>query len=304
MDIANKSIKGVLANIDTTIQGKPVNITGITDGQVLKYEAAGDRFIPADMESGGGVSFEGVKDVLFENIGYTSAPIPWQCPTGLYKIKVVVIGGGGGANGGGGGGGGVAIHNNVTVSPGTIYNIVAGVSGLGYDTHTPQAATSGGNSSAFGITAYGGAAGSATGGAGGSATGGELNMTGGTGADAIGTLTGGSGATGGGGGSGGGNGGTGTPMGGGGGGGLGPGLVVGQGGVGGYITAAPGQPGDGLTVSGGFGGRNGGGGGGASLGSYLATSSNGSGGCGAVKIRLDETKPDLTTSDSIITNTY
>lgn len=84
----------------------------------------------------------------------------WTCPAGVYTAFVRVLGGGGGGGGGfynssPGGGGGSAVENTavVSVTPGTRYTITIGAEGAGGSTANGG---DGGNSSAFGITGYGG----------------------------------------------------------------------------------------------------------------------------------------------------
>jgi hypothetical protein len=85
---------------------------------------------------------------------------------------LIVAGGGGTANGGGGGGGGGGYLTTIgssqySASPGTPYAIVVGGGG--------GVGAQGGNSTAFGLTAYGGGIGGTTGGNGGSGGGGNIN---------------------------------------------------------------------------------------------------------------------------------
>lgn len=82
----------------------------------------------------------------------------WTCPAGVYTAFVRVLGGGAGGAGGTsntpGGGGGAAVENTavVKVTPGTAYTITIGAGGAGSTT----TGGNGGNSSALGITGYGG----------------------------------------------------------------------------------------------------------------------------------------------------
>jgi hypothetical protein len=68
-----------------------------------------------------------VGQVLFETPGTAT----WTVPNGVTSICVLAIGAGGGgsAYGGGGGGGGLAYMNNLTVIPGTVYNLQVGAGG-------------------------------------------------------------------------------------------------------------------------------------------------------------------------------
>ena len=85
----------------------------------------------------------------------------WTCPAGVYAVNVRVLGGGAGGGGGvtfaAGGGGGSAVENTaiVKVTPGTVYPITIGAGGAG----SVNGGGAGGNSSALGITGYGGAGG-------------------------------------------------------------------------------------------------------------------------------------------------
>ena len=83
--------------------------------------------------------------------------------TGLFDVLVVGGGGGGGSKcGGGGGGGGVVYTQSLAVASG-IYSVTVGRGGIGApDKSTVN--TSGGDSGAFGILAYGGGAGGTFGG--------------------------------------------------------------------------------------------------------------------------------------------
>lgn len=84
----------------------------------------------------------GRNHVLEREILYTTPGThSWTCPAGVNYVSVVCIGGGGGgmyynvSNSGwrysmnGGGGGGLAWMNNISVTPGTSYNVVVGAGG-------------------------------------------------------------------------------------------------------------------------------------------------------------------------------
>ena len=105
--------------------------------------------------------------------------------TGSGTVDVLLVGGGGGGgshkatdgniSGGGGGGGGVVYTNSFAVTAGT-YNIVVGAGGVGGgkpSDNTKVDGTNGGNTTAFGFTAYGGG--------GGAAWGGRVGLSGGSG---------------------------------------------------------------------------------------------------------------------------
>lgn len=99
--------------------------------------------------------------------------------TGAGGIEVFCVGGGGGG-GTSGGGGGYTTTSDVIIAPNTDYPIVVGAGGAGVALN--QASISGGQSSAFGITADGGQGGGiatngGSGGAGGSGGGGYRGGT-------------------------------------------------------------------------------------------------------------------------------
>ena len=95
----------------------------------------------------------------------TAGTYTWRCPQGVQRVKVTIAGGGGGAAGllgtnqYAGGRGEQVIKSAVTVNQGTAYTIVVGSGGLTSPVD-PKGATAGSPSSAFGITARGGGAGS------------------------------------------------------------------------------------------------------------------------------------------------
>ena len=117
----------------------------------------------------------------------------WVAPTGVFSVSVVAVGAGGaGSNAPPAGGGGALVWaNNITVTPGTTYNIKSGLSGLDSTSGTASTFTAG----LVTVTAAGGSGGGAgTSGAGG--TGGQFVAGSVTGLSA-GLYGGGSGGTGG-----------------------------------------------------------------------------------------------------------
>jgi hypothetical protein len=120
--------------------------------------------------------------LTFNNVGTCN----WQAPTSISSINVLLVGGGGGGGGwvaGGGGGGGV-VQQQSTITSGNTYSISVAAGGRG--THVMggtaiSAGTNGGDTTAFGLTAFGGGLGAtwteyatgsrATGGGGGGSTG-------------------------------------------------------------------------------------------------------------------------------------
>jgi len=103
----------------------------------------------------------------------TDGTATWTCPAGITSINVLLVGGGGPASLGGGGGGGVVLKNNVTVNPGTTYNLTVGYGGsiTGYGNAT--------NTTMFGFTAYSGGGGGNYSGGGSGGSGGGASAAGG-----------------------------------------------------------------------------------------------------------------------------
>jgi len=96
----------------------------------------------------------------------TSGTYSWTAPAGLTQLsRVIMIGGGGGGSSGnqawaaGGGGGGFINVTALGVTPGTTYSLVVGVKGLGVTACGGSPVTSGGNTTAFNNTAFGGGTG-------------------------------------------------------------------------------------------------------------------------------------------------
>lgn len=119
----------------------------------------------------------------FGEISFTTpGTYTWTAPAGVTSVSAVVVGAGGmGAqNTFGGGGGALAWKNNITVVPGTSYEIVVGAGGVFQNETFGSIVPNGGPSTAFTMIA-GGGGGSGTGGSGGSASGGTGNYSGGNG---------------------------------------------------------------------------------------------------------------------------
>lgn len=224
-----------------------------------------------------GVGFE-ENEALFTTPGsYT-----WTCPEGVTSVSVVCIGGGGAGDdgdlnnftgaggGGGGGGGGCAFINNITVFPGTSYNLTVGAGGNSQNIPTYNAAPPSGTASTITIGSIVLEARGGVGGlrriTGGGASGGDYAITNATGGTSRGGFSGGSGGP--------------TADGGGGGGGAGgPG---GTGGNGSNANAAFSQNGFGIGSGGGGGaggnpGLGGVGGGAGGAGQYNVTGGGGGG---------------------------
>lgn len=90
----------------------------------------------------------------------TPGTYTWSCPQGVTRVRVTLAGAGGGGAGFYravyNGGTGEQITNTVAVTPGVAYPITVGGAGA----FGPEEGTSGGASTAFGLTARGGGAGS------------------------------------------------------------------------------------------------------------------------------------------------
>jgi hypothetical protein len=74
----------------------------------------------------------------------------WTAPAGVTQVEILTVGGGGGGwgnttggqtPGGGGGGGGVVYNSALTVTPGSLYNIIIGAGGAGGTTSSNTGAT-------------------------------------------------------------------------------------------------------------------------------------------------------------------
>ena len=130
----------------------------------------------------------------------------WTVPTNVTSIDVILIGGGGGGgtnNGGGGGGGSLTYANNITVTPGTVFNLNTGAGGSAGGTGgTSWFNTSGYLFANGGASGTSGAASAATYGSGGGGGSGGYTTPGGLGGSATGSggtaYVGGAGGTGGG----------------------------------------------------------------------------------------------------------
>jgi uncharacterized repeat protein (TIGR02543 family) len=95
--------------------------------------------------------------VTFETVGGCN----WTIPNGVRSLKVAMVGGGGGGGawvGGGGGGGGVLTSDTVSVTPGAtqLISVAPGGRGAIASPNAIQIPTNGGDTTAFGLTAYGG----------------------------------------------------------------------------------------------------------------------------------------------------
>lgn len=129
---------------------------------MIKNANTTDRFFVWDNNQGLSPSPVGTGEQMWGTPGnYT-----WTAPAGVTECSVVLVGGGGGAcigaGGLGGGGGALAYKNNITVVPGTTYNITVGVGGShGYGSSASTSSGGDGGNSTFTVgsetyMAYGG----------------------------------------------------------------------------------------------------------------------------------------------------
>ena len=109
--------------------------------------------IPTEDENVG----TGERYLIFTTIGSCN----WAIPAGVRSLKVAMVGGGGGGGtwvGGGGGGGGVVTSDTVSVTPGAtqLISVAPGGRGAIMSASAIQIPTNGGDTTAFGLTAFGG----------------------------------------------------------------------------------------------------------------------------------------------------
>ena len=96
---------------------------------------SGSKISTAAIPGTNGVSLGPGQVVFAPTIGGSTVTTTWTAPAGVTSVSVLVVGAGGynasiSAGGtGGGGGGALAYKNNITVVPGTSYNVVAGAPG-------------------------------------------------------------------------------------------------------------------------------------------------------------------------------
>jgi titin len=147
----------------------PVVITGLTNGTTYQIKLKAVN-IAGESAASDAVSATPIgPTILTYSIvrSYT-----WTAPTGITSIDYLVVGGGGGSGGGydtgggGGGGGGMVLSGTLSVTPGTVYDIVVGDGGMGgtsVRTSLPEINGSPGNDSSFDtIVALGGSGGYAS----------------------------------------------------------------------------------------------------------------------------------------------
>lgn len=142
--------------LTATGAASPITVTGLTNAASYTFRVIATNIYGPSYPSSASNS------ITASNAGsqsYTTAgTYSWVAPAGVTSVSVVVVGGGGGGANYGGSGGGLAYKNNVSVTPGSSYNVVVGVGGT--QAFSTPSSTIGGNSSftaGFGtVTATGG----------------------------------------------------------------------------------------------------------------------------------------------------
>jgi hypothetical protein len=184
------------ATVSTSSSGS-ITVTGLTPSSTYTFKVYGTNSNgkTADSAASSSISTNPRNSVIY----YVPGTSTFTVPQGVTSISIVMVGGGGGGgnSGSGGGGGALTYLNNLSVTPGTVYNLRVGAGGGG--------GAGSGLSSWFNTSTYlfanpgsPGQLGSDTGGGGGGA--GGYAGTGGTGAGSTGLTSwaGGAGGTGGG----------------------------------------------------------------------------------------------------------
>ena len=146
----------------------PVIVTGLTTGTSYTFTVFATNSYGSSPVSA--VSNSAIPAVLQGQQAYTTpGTYSWVAPSGVTSVSVVAVGGGGG----GGGGGALAYKNNISVTPGASYSLIAGSAGVSIG--AGSGGSNGGDSSftaSFGtMTAGGGKAASGTGAVGGAPSG-------------------------------------------------------------------------------------------------------------------------------------
>ena len=147
------TVSGVAANTSSTATISTTR-TGYTGGSATVSATSLPTCAPTSVSNGG-----------YTTLTFTSTSLcTWKPDTGITNIRTLLVGGGGGGGAhvaGGGGGGGVVESTSTSVTPGNSYTIAVGAGGIGAQrTSTTQTASAvGGDTTAFGITAFGGGGG-------------------------------------------------------------------------------------------------------------------------------------------------
>jgi len=108
----------------------PVTVSGLTTGTAYTFR------VWAINSYGPSVFSAASNSVTPDNNGQQAYTTPggytWVAPTGVTSVSAVAVGGGsGGSAGNSGGGGGLGYRNNITVVPGTSYNVLVGLGRTG-----------------------------------------------------------------------------------------------------------------------------------------------------------------------------
>lgn len=148
----------------------PAIVSGLTTGQTYNINIRAVNAIGAGPASTT-VTATTVETIVVVNFT-TVGPTGWEAPARISSVEYLVVAGGGGSGGGfdtgggGGGGAGMVLTGSVSVTPGTIYDVVVGDGGAGgVSIRSPVSETDGfpGDNSVFdSISAIGGGGGYAS----------------------------------------------------------------------------------------------------------------------------------------------
>jgi hypothetical protein len=174
---ANASQQTINTAINTKLAEK-ANSTDISQALAPKLESANIKAGSgiAVSTNGNDVTISAGSAPMPTNIAYITSNGSWVCPAGVTDIYVTVVGGGGGGGQaigaktdtvcgtGAGGNSGEIISKFIRVTPGNSYTISIGAAGAGgfngdYWTFHGATGVTGGNTTAFGLTAKGGSGG-------------------------------------------------------------------------------------------------------------------------------------------------
>jgi hypothetical protein len=111
-------------SITGTGASSPISVSGLTGGTSYTFKVKATNGI------GTGPCSSTSNSVTAQVIGSASYTTPgtysWVAPTGVTSVSVVAVGAGTKTNSCGGGGGGLGWKNNISVTPGNSYTVVAG----------------------------------------------------------------------------------------------------------------------------------------------------------------------------------
>ena len=105
--------------------------TSDTNGGISWFNSSTYLFANGGNKGVGGSTSGATGQQLITTTGASN----WTVPSGVFSIDVALVGGGGSGglgNGAGGGGGALAYANNISVTPGTVYNVNVGTGGVTY----------------------------------------------------------------------------------------------------------------------------------------------------------------------------